>query len=194
MSTLSTLLSSKTRAEIFRLLFGLATPELHLRDIQRQTGLSISSLRQELDSLSRIGLVTTRRSGNRLYFRANGSHPLCGDIHNLVIKTSGLVDVLRERLSPDSIQLAFVFGSIAREDEAAHSDVDLMVIGRVTLRELTGLLSGVTELVGREINPHVLSIEELRSLRHVQDHFISSVLVSEKLFVKGTADDLAHLA
>ena len=100
------------RAEIFRLLFGVDDKELYVREIERQSGLSLGTVRQELKKLREMDLVRSRRSGNRVYYRANDEHPLFHDIR---------------------------FGSIARSDEGARSDVDLMVIGDVSLMEVVGI-------------------------------------------------------
>ena len=99
MNTLSELLSSRVKAEIFRLLFGLQDQELHVRALARQSGLNDATVRQELKRLIRFGLVELRRDGNRVYYRANQQHPLYLEIHNLVLKTTGLVAVLREALA-----------------------------------------------------------------------------------------------
>jgi len=89
--------------------------------------------------------------------------------------------------------LAFVFGSIARGELHAGSDVDLMIIGTIGLRGLTKLLSGVAEVGGREINPHILTTEEFRDRKRNQDHFVTSVLAAPMLFVKGTEHGLAAM-
>jgi DNA-binding transcriptional ArsR family regulator len=193
MSVLSQILSSRTRAEIFRLLFGLGERELHLRDIERRTGLAVGTVRGELRKLLRLDLITARRDGNRLYYRANLEHPLYGDIRALVMKTSGLADVLRPRLEDGSIGIAFVFGSVADGSEKAASDVDLFIIGSAGLRALSSRLSGVAEELGREVNPYVLSPEEYRRRKKRGDHFLSRVLAAPKLFLVGTADELESM-
>jgi DNA-binding transcriptional ArsR family regulator len=190
MSVLAELLSSRVRAEIFRLLFGPVRRELHVRELQRQSGFNDATIRQELKKLTRIGVVEARQDGNRTYYRASLRHPLYEDIRNLVLKTTGLADVLREALDDSGIRLAFVFGSVASSNEKAHSDIDLMVIGMIGLRQLGKLLSGVAEKIGREINPHVLRPEELKRRVTERDHFISSVLETPRLFVIGNEDDL----
>jgi DNA-binding transcriptional ArsR family regulator len=98
MSTLAEILSSRVRAELFRLPFGLSARELHLRELERQTGLAVGTVRQELQRLVRLELVVCRRDGNRTYFRANVAHPLYPDIPSLVLKTVGLVDLLCKQL------------------------------------------------------------------------------------------------
>src|SRR5437762_1227170 len=107
MNTLAEILSSRVKAEIFRLLFGPVEQELHLREIQRRSGLSVSAVRQELKRLTRLGLIEPHRDGNRVYYRASSHHPLFPDLRNLVLKTAGLVDVLRDALKPLKIQVAF---------------------------------------------------------------------------------------
>ena len=190
-NALSDLLSSRVRAEIFRLLFGMSDRELHLREIERQSGLALGTVRQDLTKLTRSGLVTSRRDGNRLHYRANREHPLYEEIRRLVLKTAGLATVLEKALRAKDIQTAFVFGSVARGEEEAHSDVDLMVIGNIGLRELSRRLTGVSETLGREINPHAMRPAEFRERRDSGDHFITSVMASAKIFLVGSEDDLA---
>jgi DNA-binding transcriptional ArsR family regulator len=190
MNTLAELLSSRGRAEIFRLLFGPVSRELHVRELERQSGLADATVRQELKKLTRIGVVEARQDGNRTYYHANLQHPLYGDIRSLVLKTSGLTDVLREALGDSGIRLAFVFGSVASAKEQAHSDIDLMVIGTITLRQLGKWLSDVTIKIGREVSPHVLTPEEFARRVKAHDHFITSVLATPRLFVIGGEDEL----
>lgn len=190
MVNLVDVVSSRVKAALLRLLFGARPTELHLRELVRQAGLSIGTVQQELRRLTRIGLVVARKDGNRVYYRANPGHPLHADLRSLVLKTDGLAGVLEGALEDKHVLSAFVFGSVARGEAGAESDVDLMVIGSIGLRRLTQLLSGVAEKVGREINPHVLTPEELKLRKRRGDHFLSSVLASPKLFVKGNEDDL----
>lgn len=190
MNRLSEILSSRARAEIFRLLFGGLEDELHIREIQRRSGLNDSTIRQELRKLLRLDLVQDRKDSNRIYYRANRDNSLYQEIHNLVLKTSGLVDILRVALKDEHIQMAFVFGSIARGEEKAPSDVDLMVIGDLGLRALAKLLSGASEKIGREINPHLFQRDEFRKRVKAGEHFISNVLKSPRIFVVGSEDEL----
>jgi len=193
MNTLSTLLSSRTRAEIFRLLFGGLAEELHVREIQRRSGLNDSTIRQELKKLTDLNLISGRKDSNRIYYSANKENPLYRDIQSLVIKTSGLVDVLKASLKDERIKIAFVFGSIPKGEVKAGSDVDLMVIGEIGLRGLSSLLSGVSEKIGREVNPFALSRTEFRNRVKDKEHFLSSVLRSPKVFVIGNENDLSAM-
>jgi DNA-binding transcriptional ArsR family regulator len=191
---LAELLSSRGRAEIFRLLFGPTRGELHVRELERRTGLSDATVRQELKKLLRLSVVEARRDGNRTYYRANDAHPLYPDIRNLVLKTSGLTDVLREALDgAGDVELAFVFGSIASNTAKAHNDIDLMVVGTISLRQLSKRLSGLEAKLGREVNPHVLTPEEFAQRAGERDHFITAALKGPRLFVAGGEDELRRL-
>ncbi len=194
MDTLSEILSSRSRAVVFKLLFGGLEKELHVREIQRRSKLNDSTLRQELKKLVRLDLVKGRKDSNRIYYRANKDNPLYPEIRNLVIKTSGIVQVLREAIKDQWVSVAFVFGSIAVGNENAGSDVDFFVIGKIGLRDLSELLSGCSEKIGREINPYVMTGDEYRKRVRSGEHFISNILNSRKLFVFGTEHDLETMA
>jgi DNA-binding transcriptional ArsR family regulator len=193
MNALAELLSSRVKAEVLRLLFGLTACELHVRELERQSGLSVSTVRQELRRLAGLGLVEARKDGNRTCYRANTQHPLYVDIRSLVLKTSGLADVLRQSLQHAGIQVAFVFGSLASGVEQARSDVDLMIIGAASLRKVSPVLSGAAAQLGREINPHVMTPDEFARRRGAGEHFITSVLGSPRIFVLGDENDLAAM-
>lgn len=165
-----------------------------MRELERRTGLSDATVRQELKKLKRLGVVEARRDGNRTYYRANNGHPLYPDIRNLVLKTSGLTDVLREALGgAGDVELAFVFGSIAGNTAKAHSDIDLMIIGTIGLRQLSKRLSGLEAKIGRDVNPHMLTPEEFIRRANEGDHFITAVLKGPRLFVVGGEDELRRL-
>lgn len=190
MSLLAQLICSRARAEILRVLFGLRRGEVHLREIQRQTGFAVGTVRQDVEKLVKLGLVTRRKDGNRVYYAANEVHPLAGDIRQLVLKTVGLADVLAESLSDEGIRCALVFGSVAAGAAGAESDVDLLVVGDIGLRRLSELLAGVGDRLGREINPHVLTPAEFAKRARAKEHFVSSVMRSKKIFVIGSEHDL----
>ena len=116
-----------------------------MREIARRSGFAIGTIQTELRKLLRLDLVYSKRDGNRTYYEANKAHPLFADIRRLVLKTVGLGDVLRGALDKSpAIRCAFVFGSIARGEEKAGSDIDLMVIGDAGFRKVVGLLEGAS--------------------------------------------------
>lgn len=194
MDILSQILSSKVRAAIFRHLFGVNAVELHMREIQRVVGCTIGPIQSELKKLLALQLVKARRNGNRLYYSANQEHQLYPDIRSMVLKTSGLGDYLKELFSQlDDIEAAFIFGSIASGEDTVASDIDLMVIGTIGLRALTAILGDFRARIGRELNPHIFNREEFIKRRMDGEHFISTVISSPMLFVKGTDNDLIKM-
>ena len=191
MGLLAEILSSNMRAEIFRNLFGVEKQSLHLREIERRTGFAVGTVQQEIKKLLRLDIITRIKDGNRINYMANTDHPLYPEIRNLVRKTNGLADLIKSALSTEAkIKIAFIFGSFARKEEKAVSDVDLMVIGDIGLRKLTGLLMDVSEKLGREINPYRLTENEFTKRKKDKDHFLQEVLDSPKIFITGTEDEL----
>jgi uncharacterized protein len=193
MSLLSEILSSGVRAEFFRLLFGFNSAEIHLREIQRLSGFAIGSVRQEASKLVRLGLILRRKDGNRVYFQASRNHPLYRDIHNITLKTSGVVDLLRAALGQLPVRFAFVFGSMASGAERPESDIDLFVVGQTGLRALVKALKQCPELTGREINPNIMTEKEFVKRRNEREHFVTSVLKLPKLMIVGTENELAGM-
>lgn len=181
------------RAEVLRLLFADEGRELHLRELTRQSGLTLGTLQTEVEKLCAADLLLSRRDGNRRCFRANAAHPLFADLRQLVLKTAGLREVLADALRPvPGVELAFVFGSLAAGAGKAGSDVDLMVIGDAGLRALAPRLRKAAEQLGREINPVTMTAAEFARDR-ARKPFLRDVLAKEKLFIKGNTDELARL-
>lgn len=194
MDTLTSILSSKTRADIFTNLFGIELISLHLRELERRCSCNVNTLRQELKKLLCLDLVKSRRDGNRLYYCANQDHPIFSEIHSIVLKTSGIVPRLKKELLNTDVKLAFIFGSIANGTETGESDVDLFVIGNIKSRDLSARLMEISTEIGREINYFILSEKEFINRRNSDDHFLNNVLNNEKNFIIGTPDELETMA
>jgi len=139
-------------------------------------------------------LLLSRRDGNRRYYRANPGHPLFPDLRQLVLKTAGLRDVLAAALQDlPGIDVALVFGALANGTSGAASDFDLLVIGDTGLRARAPRLRPVAEQLGREINPVTMTAAEFARGRN-SNPLLVDLLGKEKLFVKGSADELERLA
>ncbi|WP_345779939.1 nucleotidyltransferase domain-containing protein [Horticoccus luteus] len=151
------------------------------------------SVEEELEKLVRLELLITTKDGNRRYYIANQAHPLYPELRSIVLKTSGLVDLLAEVLPPKKITAAFVFGSIAAKSERADSDVDLMIIGEITHRTLASAMRAAAGRIGREINPHFFTPAEFRRRLAAKDHFLGDVMAKSKLFIIGGENELGAL-
>jgi predicted nucleotidyltransferase len=131
-----------------------------------------------------------------VYYQANTDSPVFPDLRGLLFKTAGLVDVLAQALTPlaAKLRIAFVYGSIAAGNEQSDSDIDLMIVGQVSPKELALPLRGARELLGREINPTVYTSAEFHKKQAAKDPFLKQVLDKAKLFVLGNKDELDKVA
>jgi len=156
---------------------------------------SPSSLQRELSSLVAAGILEQRRDGRRSYFRAARHFPIFPELRRIFEKTAGVVPVVQELLTPfeKSIRVAFIYGSLARAQEHALSDIDLMVIGTAGLSELTPALRAAEKRLGRELNAVVYSVAEFQKRVVQHDHFLTGVLKMPKQFVKGSIRELEEL-
>ena len=134
-----------------------------------------SSLQRELSSLEQSGILQQRKDGRRTYFKAETRSPIFRELRSIFEKTAGLIPTLRHALRPfdDKIICAFVYGSVARREEHATSDVDLMVIGDVGLAELAPPLRKAEKRLGREVNVTNYSVDEFRKKVAQNDHFVA---------------------
>lgn len=190
MSILHTLFP-KGRAEALRLLFQAPYREMHLRELARQSGLSIRAVQKEIAILGSIDLITIRKDGNRSYIRANPEHPAYPQLSAFIHKVDGLSEALEKAFEGvEEVEIAFIFGSVAKGEEKAASDVDLMVIGRIGLRALVPILRPIGLRFGREINPHLLTSEEWKEKYNNGDIFVYKVAHEAQIFLKGNANEL----
>jgi uncharacterized protein len=168
----------------------------YVSELARRMGVPSSSLQRELQELTHAGILKSHRQGRMVYYQANPDSPFFPELRGLLLKTAGLVDVLRDALNPlaAKIALAVVYGSIASGQERSESDIDLMVIGSVSPADLALPLRRAREQLGREINPTVYSVTEFNRKRAAKDHFLSQVLTGPRLIVLGSENDLGKAA
>ncbi|MCP4911606.1 MAG: hypothetical protein GY909_00695 [Oligoflexia bacterium] len=186
---LTDLLSSKTRSELLRILFDGRGTEHYLRDLERLSKIKISSIQKEVKNLVGIDLLESRKDGNRLYFKANTTHPIYSDIVSIVSKTVGVEKLLSEALDDKRISCAFIFGSYATGEMNSGSDIDLFIVGEIKMMSLLKLISGISEKVSRPINPHIYSKSEITEKMKRSNHFVSSIKLSETKVLRGDPND-----
>ncbi len=192
MSKLAAALFTKTQQNVLRLLYGQPDRSFFTKEILRLTGMGVHTIKRELDRMVDAGIVTIRPIGNQKHYQANPKCPLYTELVSVVKKTVGVVDVLRDALQVrcENVELAFVYGSVAKGEEHAGSDLDLMVVGNdLTYGGLMEQLSVAESTTGRTINPTIYSPNEFRDRLRDGNHFIESVWQQDKLFVIGDKDD-----
>ncbi len=185
----------RTKRRVLELLFCNPESKYYLREISRVSGTKLGALQRELGTLTKAGIIETEVRGSRRYYWANRGNPIFEELQSIVRKTSGVVDEIRDALKTfrGKIDLAFVFGSMATGEATGKSDVDLMVIGRLSLKELTVALNKVQQFINREINTVLYGREEFNQLYQSKNHFIRTVSDSPVRYVIGSEDVFRNL-
>lgn len=192
---LEELFSSKARIEILKLFLFNPEKRFYMRQISKLSEQSIRGVQREIDKLKNIGLLEESIEGNRNYYKVNKNCPIYEDLKRIFLKTVGLGETLRKHLErTKDIRIAFIYGSFARGEESASSDVDLMVIGSISAKKLSGLLSKPKKELGREVNYAVYSIQEYRRRIKQKDHFLKETIGKEKIFIIGNDEELKAIA
>lgn len=194
-SPLASVLFGKSMQAILAQLFGRPDEEFYLREIARAAGTAASSLQRELAALAHAGIVERKVHGRQVYFRANRACPIYEELRGLVVKTFGVTGTLTVALQPlaQKIDTAFIYGSVARGEERAGSDIDLFIVGSASFAEVVQAVTPAQEKLGREINPTVYPRVEFIHTARDKSHFVNTVLSGRKLFLMGSDDELERL-
>ena len=184
----------KGRQRVLAVLYGNVDRSFYANEIIRLAGTGTGAVQRELESLAGAGLVTVTRVGNQKHFQANARAAVYGALHDLVVKTSGVADVLRAALADVAmdVRAAFVYGSVAKNEDRSASDIDLMVISdRLAYADVFAALESATRRLGRTVNPTVYSREEFARRARGRNAFVSRVMTQPKIWIIGGDDDLA---
>jgi predicted nucleotidyltransferase len=188
---ISRIFKSRTRKELFRLYFTNPDQEYYLRELERILRIPVSMIRNELIRLEEDGIFLSRRKGNQTYYIPNQSYPLFDELKSIVSKTIGIQGLLRENLAKvRGIEVAFIYGSFARHEETAKSDIDLLVIGTIDENRLLREINKLEKVLRREINYSIFSKDEFEHKMRGKDPFITDLLKNHKIFLVGDQNDL----
>lgn len=188
---IANIFKSKTRKALFRLYFTNPENEYYLRELERLLGIPVSMIRKELLRLEKDGLFLSKKRGNLTYFYLNKSYPLFDELKSIVFKTIGVKGLLKEifeRLK--SVEVAFVYGSFAKNEESAISDIDVFIIGTVNENRVIRELNKLEKTLKREINYSLYAKDEFRKKKKKKDPFIVDLLEGPKVFLRGDKSDL----
>jgi predicted nucleotidyltransferase len=187
-------LFTKVQRRVLGILFGQPDRSFLSKEVITLADCGTGAVHRELMRLTASRLVTVSSAGWEKHYQANRQSPVFEELRSLVVKTFGLVEAIRETLTAiaDRIQVAFVYGSQASGTDKASSDVDVMVVGEdLSYAEVYAALGDAERILGRPINPTVVSLTEWQRRRQDRNHFLQNVSERPKLFVLGTEDDLA---
>jgi predicted nucleotidyltransferase len=193
-STLADVLFSPVQQRVLALLFGQPERSFQSAELIALAGSGTGAVHRQLVRLAESGLVTVRRVGNQKHYQANRDSPIFAELHGLVVKTLGLAGTLQEALATfqGRIQVAFVYGSIAKGTDTAQSDVDLMVIcDDLTYSELYEALQKAEAALHRQVHLSLMTTTEWRRKLAAGNPFVTKIQAQPKIPLIGTTDDLA---
>jgi predicted nucleotidyltransferase len=166
----------------------------YAQELIHLAGSGSGAVQRELAKLTSAGIISLRRVGNQTHYQANPASPVYEELRSLILKTSGLVDVLRSGLAPRAgeISAAFVFGSVAKRVDTASSDIDVLIVSdTLSYAELFTLLETATRRLGRAVNPTLYSNDEMTARLGKKNAFITKVFAQDKLWIIGSERDIA---
>jgi len=190
------LFGSKLRARLLGWLMTHPQERYFVRQLTAILQEDSTNVSRELARLARMGLLTCRQEGRQKYYQANRRCPVFEELRGLAVKTIGLGDVLRAALEPIAgrIRVAFLFGSFAKRQDTADSDVDLLAVGEVGSAEMAKALRPARARLSREINVTVYPPREFSAKAKAGHHFITQVLKGDRMYLVGSEDALKRLA
>jgi predicted nucleotidyltransferase len=192
-ASLSDALFTTTQQRVLSLLFGQPERSFFANEVIGLTGSGSGAVQRELKRLTDSGLVTSKRIGNQRHFQANRVSPIFEELSAIIQKTFGLAEPIRQALQPyeHAIHCAFIFGSVAKREDTAGSDIDLFVVSdSLTGADLVNQLLGTEVKLGRTINITIYSKAELGRAVRENNSFVSRVLAQPKVWVTGNESDL----
>lgn len=191
--SMADVLFSGTQQRVLGLLFGQPTRSYYATELIALAGIGSGAVQRELERLTHSGLVTVRAIGNQKHFQANPDSPLFAELCSIAQKTTGLVEPLRDALrqfAPD-VHAAFVYGSVAKGQDVASSDIDIMLLtDTLTYGDVFAALEAASARLGRRVNPTILSRKEWSKRVKADSAFVSRVLSGAKVWLIGGKDAL----
>ena len=192
-TSLASALFSATQQRVLGFLFGQPERSFFATELIGLIGAGSGAVQRELARLADSGLVTVTRVGNQKHYQANPHTPIYNELHGLVLKTCGLADVLQRALQPlaDKIEKAFVYGSVAKREDSATSDIDLMIISEsLTHADLFMVLEEANMTLGRTVNPTIYTPQEWTARIKQDNAFVTRVIEQAKLWLLGEDYDI----
>jgi len=187
---LKRLFSSKLRVSVLSHFFMNPGESIHVRSLATLLGESAGNLARELNNLEEAGLLQSKAIGNQKHFSLREDSPIHEDLRNLFLKTVGAGGEIRDLLGNVSgIELAFIFGSFASGEAHGSSDIDVMIIGDISDRELAPVMAELEGRLHREINYVIYSRREAEKRIKQEGNFVHEVFRGFRIILIGRSDD-----
>jgi len=192
-TSLADALFPKVRQRVLAVLFGNPGRSFYANEVIALAQSGTGAVQRELAALSEAGLLTVTKQGNQKHYQANANAPVFAELRGLVLKTMGLADVLKTAMAPlaPQIDLAFVYGSVAKQQDTAHSDIDVMIVSAgLGYADVFGALEGAATTLGRKVNPTLYTPAELAKRISLDNAFVTRVLQQPKIWLIGNEEQL----
>jgi len=190
-SPIADALFPKVRQRVLAALFGQPERSFYTKEIIRMAGSGVGAVQRELQSLAACGLVTVRHEGNQKHYQANPDSPIYDELRGLILKSFGVADILRQALESldGRILLALLYGSIAKGEDHAGSDVDVLIVADdLSLEEVFRALGNAEARIGRTINPTLYTGGEFHNRKDAANPFLTRILSAPHVILKGSKD------
>lgn len=194
--SLADALFSKVQQRVLALFFSNPERSFYTNEIIRMANSGTGAVLRELEKLSEVGLLIAKRHGNQKLYQVNKNSYLFGELRNIVLKTFGISDIIKEALAAvaSRLRVAFIYGSIAKHQDTVNSDIDVMLIGYdLSYTELFPLLEAAQTKLGRQVNPTSYTPDEWAKKCKEGNHFIVEIIKKPKIFIVGNDDELASI-
>lgn len=185
------LLFSEYRRKVLSLLFIEAGRAFHVREIARRTATQAGTLHKELSRLAESGILLRQRQGNQICYQANADCLIFPELAAIFRKVCGPAECLRQTLAAfgEAIERAFIFGYVASGKATAASDIDVLIVGKLSFAEVIQAVYPLQATLGREINPKLYSPEEWRAALAENSAFIQDIMQKPQLWIAGDKGD-----
>ncbi len=184
------LFGSSTRTALLTELFMNESKRFHIRDLSRRLSITHSALLKEVDNLEILGIVKVEKIGRMKFVGINSGIPYFKELKEIIIKTSGLKDLIYNQLSSNkAIKFCMIFGSFANGEETPESDIDVLIIGKVKVLELSKQFKQVEEKTGREVNFIVWNESQLQRRAKEKSGFLSDLINKQVIMVIGSENE-----
>ena len=186
--SLADALFPSTRQRVLATLFGRPGRSFYAAEIIALARAGSGSVQRELADMTQVGLLTCTKVGHQKHYQANSASPVFNELCSLVLKTVGLADALRQALAPlaNQISMAFVFGSIAKAQDSAQSDVDVLLVSNtLSYGDVFSALAPASQALSRTINPALYTDADFKARQLSDNAFITRVMQQPKIWLIG---------
>lgn len=185
---------SKIRTKILKHFFSNKNEKYYLRQLERTLGIHVANIRRELISLEKMGLFRKEKKGKEVYYFLNTDLAIFEEINKIISKTIGMEAVLaRELQKVKGIKICFIYGSVAKSQEDALSDIDVFIVGEVKEDDILKAVRKLEKELSKEINYTIFTEADLLKGIKGKKVFLKDALEGNKIFLMGDKNGLEEI-